>query len=212
MAAMLLGAVSAPAEFATLFSDALKDPTNNNPQSLLNPFLRNLNDNTNNISTENIREILVAAGHRRFAIGEIIISQGRVCPYLLCYRWENALTGPGPDLDEKIFAFDGELVKNHGHTVEINAGVFSLLANQVLVVTVGQILTALAGTSKMEWMGPYTAGDGNTKVVKTRRIVIIPHSVLGLFLASPNGITADTTSRLFKPNCKMRERMGIVWH
>ena len=109
---------------------------------------------------------------------------------MLPCRWEHTLTGPEPDLNGKIFAFDGELVENQGHIVKIDAGAFHLLANQVLVATVGQILTTLAGTSMMEWMGTYTAGDGNTEVVKTRRIVIIPYSVVGLFLASPNGITS----------------------
>ena len=55
MAAMLPGAVPAPAEFAMLFSNTSKDPTNNNPQTLLNPFLHNLNDDTsNNVFMENI--------------------------------------------------------------------------------------------------------------------------------------------------------------
>ena len=153
---MLPGDVPAPAEIATIFSDASKDPTNNNPQILLNLFLHSLNDNTNKISMEEIRVRLEAAGHRRFAIVAIIISQGRAYPYLLPRRWEHALTGPEPDLDGKIFAFNRELVKNHGHTVEIDAGVLRLLINQVLVATVGQILTALAGMPIMEWMGPYT--------------------------------------------------------
>ena len=108
---------------------------------------------------------------------------------MLAHSWDHALTDPEPDLDGKIFAFDRELIKNKGHTVKTGAGVFHLLANQVLVATVGQILTTHDGTSSMEWMGPYTAGDGYTDVVKTRMIVIIPHSVVDLFLASPNGIT-----------------------
>ena len=104
-------------------------------------------------------------------------------------HWEHALTGPEPDLDGKIFAFDGELVENQDHAIKIDAGVFRLLVNQVLVAMVGQTLTALAGTSTMEWMGPYTAGDDNIKMVETHRITIIPHSVVALFLASPNDIT-----------------------
>ena len=41
----------------------------------------------------------------------------------------------------------------------------------------------------MEWMGMYTAGDRNTKVVGTGKLIIIPNLMVGLFLASPNGIT-----------------------
>ena len=51
------------------------------------------------------------AGHRRYAIVAIIISQGQAYPYLLPHHWEHALTGPELDLDGKFFAFDGELVK-----------------------------------------------------------------------------------------------------
>jgi hypothetical protein len=111
MDVMLPGAVPAPAEFAMLFSNASKDPTNNNPQTLLNPFLHNINDDTNNMSMENIWDILAVAGHRRYAIAAIIISQGRAYPYLLPQHWEHALTGPEPDLDGKFFTFDGELIK-----------------------------------------------------------------------------------------------------
>ena len=101
MAVTLPGAVPAPAEFATLFSDASKDQTNNNSQTLLNPFLQHLNDNTNNVSTENIWDRLAAAWHRRYAIAAIIISQGQAYPYLLPHRWEHVLPGPEPDLDGK---------------------------------------------------------------------------------------------------------------
>ena len=52
------------------------------------------------------------AGHRRYAIVAIIISQGQAYPYLLLpHHWEHALTGPEPDLDGKFFTFDGELIK-----------------------------------------------------------------------------------------------------
>ena len=70
------------------------------------------------------------AGHRRYAIVAIIISQGQAYPYLLLpHHWEHALTGPAPDLDGKFFTFDGELVKNQGHIIKLHAGVFHLLTN-----------------------------------------------------------------------------------
>ena len=132
MAATLPGAATAPAEFATLFSNASKDPTNNNPQTLLNPFLHNLNDDTNTTSMKNIWDRLAAASHRQFAMAAII-SQGQAYLYLLPHHWEHVLAGPEPDLDGKIFAFDQELVKNQGHIVKTPAGVFHLLTNQVMV-------------------------------------------------------------------------------
>ena len=50
--------------------------TSENPHTLLNPFLHNLNDDINNVSTENILDILMTARHRRYAIAAIIIFQG----------------------------------------------------------------------------------------------------------------------------------------
>ena len=145
MSVILPAVVPAPAEFGALFSDASKDPTNNNPQTLLNPFIHNLNDDTNNVSTEHIRDRLVAAGHRWYEIVAIIISQVQAYHYLLphCWCWEHALTGLEPDLDGKFFSFDGELVENQGHIGELDAGVFCLLNNQVLVAMVGQIFATI---------------------------------------------------------------------
>lgn len=37
--------------------------------------------------------------------------------------------------------------------------------------------------------GPLCTQDGDTMVVKSRRIIPIPHSMVGLFLAQPNGVT-----------------------
>ena len=101
MAAILPGAVRAPIELATLFSGPSKDWTNNNLQTLLNPFLHTLDDDTDNVSTDNTREILTVVGHRGFSIVAIILSQGQAYPYLLPHHWEHALIGPEQDLDEK---------------------------------------------------------------------------------------------------------------
>ena len=58
-----------------------------------------------------------------------------------------------------------------------------------MMATIEQILATVAGNPGMGWMGPYNIGDGNTEVIKTCRIVIIPHSVVSLFFARPNGVT-----------------------
>ena len=82
MAEMLPGAVPAPAEFAMSFLVVSKDLTNNNPHTLLNPFLHNLNDGINNVSTENIRDRLAAPGHRQFAICSNYHVPGPIIPLL----------------------------------------------------------------------------------------------------------------------------------
>ena len=92
--------------------------------------------------------------------------------------------GPDPELDDKIFAFGGELVANCGHTVVIPTDTFSLLTNQVQVATVPQIQASMAAGADLQWMGPYAPNDGDTMVVKSRRIIPIPHSMVGLFGSS----------------------------
>jgi len=97
--------------------------------------------------------------------------------------------GPDPELDGKIFAIDGELVNDQASTVIIQADTFSLLNNQVQVATIPQIQATITAGADLQWMGPFAVGDGDTEVVKTRKIIPIPHSIVGLFLAQTNGVT-----------------------
>lgn len=39
-------------------------------------------------------------------------------------------------------------------------------------------------------MGPFAAADAHTEVVKTHKIVPIPHFIAGMWLPEPDGITA----------------------
>ena len=155
----------------------------------MSPFLHDLANPATNVSTDDIRRRLATEGSRRHALAVAIITNGRAHPYFLPHRWSRSLMGPDPELDDKIFAFGGELVANCGHTVVIPTDTFSLLTNQVQVATVPQIQSSIAAGADLQWMGPYAPNDGDTMVVKSRRIIPIPHSMVGLFLAQPNGVT-----------------------
>ena len=182
--------VSVPtAEFTTLFNDASLDPTTGNTGALLNPFLHDLTNNANNISSERIKDVVASSGGLRHALAMATITDGRAHTYLLPHRWNSTFATPEPALDGKFFAIDGELVANQGHTVEIPPNVFELIPNTAVVGTVGGILAALANDAMAEWIGPYTALDQNTESVRTRYIVPIPHSLVGLFLAQDAGMT-----------------------
>ena len=120
--------VPAPALFATLFSNTSKDPTNGNYRTLMDPFLHDINNVANNVSTSNLKDRIANAGNRRHVLATIIISAGKAYPYLLPHCWEQALTGPEPELDGKLFAFNGELIENQGVTVEIPDSVFTIIS------------------------------------------------------------------------------------
>ena len=103
--------------------------------------------------------------------------------YTCIYKWEDSLTGNNPALNSKYFAFEGELIHNDGHTVEIDPTVFNLLPTQQAVPLVNDIITTFAGGPNVQMMGPYLPADAHTEVVKVRRIIPVPHFLGSLFLA-----------------------------
>jgi hypothetical protein len=180
----------ATASFPSKYSDASQDPTGSNEGALLNPFVVNLTNPTQNADTRELRNQVAVSGNQRKFLGATIVSGGLARLYVCPTRWEDGLTGTNPDLNGKYFAFEGELVNNTGHTVEINLDVFNLLTNQHAVPTINDIITAIAADPNLQMMGPYTPGDTHTEAVKTRCVVPVPHFIGGLFLAHPDGISA----------------------
>ena len=184
--------VPAPATalFASLYGDASNDPTGSNEGTLLSPFLHNLTDNTLNTDTNEIRIRLAQSGSQHQFIAVSVVHGGRARLYIAPHRWEDGLTANNPSLNNRFFAFEGELINNTGHTVELDAGVFNLLNNQQAAPTVNAITTAIAADPTLQMMGPYSAQDAHTEAVKTRKVIAIPHFIGGLFLSQPDGVTA----------------------
>lgn len=180
----------ATASFASKYGDASQDPTGSNEGALLNPFLVNVIDPTQNVDTNELRNRLAQTGSQRLFVSATIVSGGKARLYVCPTRWEDGLISHNPDLNNKYFAFEGELVNNTGHTVEIDQAVFNLLPNQQAVPSINDITTAIAADPNLQMLGPYTATDAHTEVVKTRRIIPVPHFIGGLFLTEPDGISA----------------------
>lgn len=180
----------APATFASIFSDASKDPTGGNVAALMTPFLHSLTDPTQNTDTNIIKDRLATSGAQRQFIAATIVSKNKSRLYICPHRWDEGLIGTNPDLNNKFFAFEGELVANSGHTVELDTSLFSLFNNQVAVPTVNFITTAIANDPDLQMLGPYNTADAHTEPVKTRKIVPVPHAIAGLWLPFPDGITA----------------------
>ena len=188
---MSLVPVPQPALFANLFSDASNDPHNGDYRALLAPFDIDINNAGNNVTPDVVRQQIAAAGNQRVPLALVLLVEGRLKPYFLPFRLEQAVGAtPNPAIDGKIFAYDGELIHNQGILVEIINSSFSQITNQVQVGTVAHIKAQLlADTDPHFMMGPFDANDGNTEAVRTRYINVIPYKYVGLFLSQPDGIT-----------------------
>jgi len=111
--------------------------------------------------------------------------------YTCPYRWEDDLLAENSDLNNKFFAFKGELIQNVTHTVGLGSAVFNLLNNMVMVLTQATIVAALIADANLQLMGPYQNGDANTEGVKTRKMSPVPHFIGGIWLFRPDGIMAQ---------------------
>ena len=175
------------AKFADLFSDVTKDPLQGNYGDLFASFDIDVNNAQNGVTPSSLRDFIAAAGAQNHLSALGLFSGGVLHPYVCPVRVDRALGAPASTLDGKLYAFDNDLHRNQGSTVEITNGYFNLVPNTVLVSTVPNILTELAADPTLETLGPYANGDANTQVVRSRYIIPIPFKYVNIFLAS--GIT-----------------------
>ena len=151
-------APAGPALFARLFGDPSLDPQQGRYEHLLADFAIDLNNAGNNTSPQDVRSQLAAAGNLRHPLALGLLIDGKVNLYFLPFKWERAAgAAPNPALDNKLFAFEGELVNNQGYLVELLVELFHQIANQVHVAVVDHIKTELAGDPTPNFMmGPFT--------------------------------------------------------
>ena len=173
-----------PALFASFYADASNDTPQQNILALLSPHDIDLNNPGTNLTPATVRQQIAEAGAQRLPIVLVLLVNGRLQPYFLPFRRSQAAgEAPDPATDNKIYAIDGELIRNEGTLVELPDALWNQLPNQVQVSTVAHIQTQLtADASQNFMMGPFNAGDGNTEVVKTRYINIIPFKYAALFI------------------------------
>ena len=90
-------------------------------------------------------------------------------------------------LDNRFFAYNGELVQGHGLLVELPNNVFNLVTATV-VPTVVAIRTHLAAHSQGDQLfDPLAAGDPDTVLSRSRASMLLPNKYAGHFLSQPNG-------------------------
>ena len=179
------------ASFITLFHNANLDPTGGNIAALLAPFRHDLVNANNNTDTQQIKNRLAASGASRHLLAAIIISGGVARTYLLPFRWDDGLAGNNPTLADKYFALEGDLMFNQGHTVELHSREVSSTSSTTTVAcfTIQELTAGYANDPAVMMTGPHQANDAGTEPKKSRPLIALPHFLVPLFLAKPEGVT-----------------------
>ena len=94
-------------------------------------------------------------------------------------------------VDEKYFGWDSEFIMGQGTLVEVLPTTFNQTTTEVLVPTLTGVMTALALAGDNDpnlQLGPFTAGDPETELLRTRHAVLVPSEYAGLILAHGDGM------------------------
>ena len=111
-------------------------------------------------------------------------------PLFLPFRCDHAIGVPEhPATDNRIFAFEGELIGTQGYLVEVPDDSFNL-TNRMILPEVGLVVRCLlAADPQATILGPFADGEANTSPARIRFVVPIPNKkYASLFLAHPGGI------------------------
>lgn len=180
--------MAAHTTFAGLFSDASRDPflIDGRYQALLDPF--NIDATVNNPQPIAVRQMIAASANQHLPIALLALVEERLTPLFLPFRRDRAIGVPEhPATDNRIFAFEGELIGTQGYLVEVPDDAFNL-SNRMLLPEVGLVRGLLAADPHVTIVGPFADGEANTSPARTRFVVPIPNKYAGLFLAHPGGI------------------------
>ncbi|KAL3815966.1 hypothetical protein ACHAXA_008925 [Cyclostephanos tholiformis] len=175
--------------FSGLYNDASKDPfcANGSYDDYLAPFNINAAGGVHD-TPETVRNRLAAAANQRLPVALALLVEGRLRPYFLPFRREQAMGAPPhPATDGKLFAYDGELVSGQGPLAEIPNSCFNL-SPVVVAPTTASIAAQLAADPHLHLVGPYAVGSADTVELHSRNVIAIPNKYVGLFLSQPNGV------------------------
>lgn len=179
-----------PALFATRLADTSATPPS--IDALLSPnFSIAVNGNANTAPATVRQQIVEAVAQQKF-ITMVLLVDGLLKPFFLPFRRSQAAgDAPDPSIDNKIFAFDGELINGEGVLIELTDNLFTQVPNQVQVSTVAETKAQLtANTAPDFMMGPFAAAAGDTtETIKARFINVIPSQYASLFINNQGGIS-----------------------
>ena len=180
----IVPAAASESQFATRFSDTARDPFSGGYTPLFPDFIIDLATPANNTAPATIRNSVAAAGTQQILLAFGVFHEGKMHTYLAPTRMERSLGAPATAVDNKIFAFDGDLFSNQGMNVHLDDALFDEQANQIIIPTVTTVLDALVQDPAVVMMGPYTNNDAGTEVKKFRGIIPIPNCYVHVFLAN----------------------------
>ena len=103
--------------FRDLFSQGNRDPLSGSYEPLFSPFNIDINNVNNSTSSLELWDLIAATGAQRQLLALAILNNNTIRVYLCPQRFERSLGSPPSDLDNRLFAFDGDLFHNQGHTV-----------------------------------------------------------------------------------------------
>ena len=181
--------VATATTFSALFNDASKDPfiVNGTYDDYLWSF--NIVPGTPPDTPDAVRQRIAAAANQHLPIALLLFVNGILRPYFLPFHRDQAMgIAAHAATDNKLFAYDGELIQGQGSLVEFPNQWFSL-APQITVATVANIGGLLAADAALTSVGPFAPGDPDTVDIRTRFTVAIPNKYAGLFLSQPDGVT-----------------------
>ena len=118
--ALALPALPMATSFSALFNDASTDPflLNGSYDEYLSSF--NIIAGIAPDTPDAVRQSIAAAANQRLPIALLLLVDGLLRPYFLPFRHDQAVGTPGHlPTDNKLFAFDGELIQGQGILVEI---------------------------------------------------------------------------------------------
>ena len=191
-----------PASLATLSADADADPFSGGRSPLAAAFLHDIHNAANNTTTADIKANLADAGTQHHPIFLAISHSGVARIYSFLMKWSPGFANREPHLSGLWFAAEGDLVDERAYVVEIPDTVFSLVAGNTTVPLPALVATTLAAANAgapVGIMGPYASGDADTVDVRSRKVAPVPHSVAGLMLLHPEGVTWQVYFRQVYP-------------
>jgi hypothetical protein len=136
-------------------------------------------------------QLALAAHHRHPTSILICDDVGKLRIISLIFKKQQGFGLPlDAAVDEKFFGWDSELIMGQGTLVEVLPTTFNQTTTDVLVPTLTRILAAMAGNNDPNLkLGPLTAGDPETELLRTRNTVLVPSDYAGLILACGDGIS-----------------------
>jgi hypothetical protein len=153
---------------------------------LIEPF--NIDSTAINLTPQAVRQMIAASTNQHHPLALLACVNGRLTPFFFPFKRDCSMGLPEhPASENKMFAFQGEIIGTQGYLVELLDDTFNLVGNMVLP-DVGRVRSLLAADLNAMTVGHFAEGEAHTSRRRTRGLVPLPHKYAALFLAHQGGI------------------------